>query len=357
MNEAVSLARWGLVPALAARYADVDTAHLGRVTAEFRGGYLVMSVHGELKAGSAGKLRRAIKLEGAAKPAVGDWVEIDARPEEGSALLVRVLPRVTCVRRKASGHDAVPQVVACNVDLVLIVTALTEELNLRRLERYLAVVRESGARAAIALTKADLAADAAARAADVRALAGDGTAVFVLSNLSGEGVAALDALFDGDATVALVGSSGVGKSTLINRWLGESRILTAGLDRFGRGKHTTTHRELYLRPAGGLVMDTPGMRELGLWEADAGVADTFADVSAVAEQCRFRDCRHGGEPGCAVDAALAAGALDATRVGAWRKLAGELRDTSAEAEVVRRRMGRVMGKALQKRLKEKGQVE
>jgi ribosome biogenesis GTPase len=341
----VDLARWGLPP-------GIDGEDLARVVAEFRGGYLVMSRHGELKAQSAGRLRRAIKLECAAKPAVGDWVRAVARPEEASALIEAVLPRTTCVRRRASGRDAVSQVVASNVDVVLIVSALDDELNLRRLERYLTVVRESGARPAIALTKADLAADVEARQRSVRALAED-VPIDVLSNLSGEGVAALDRHFDRGATVALVGSSGVGKSTLINRWLGDSRIATREVDKLGKGRHTTTHRELYLRPAGGLVMDTPGMRELGLWAAEGAVADTFADVSAVAEGCRFRDCRHGREPGCAVVAALAAGNLSRARVEAWQKLSQESATNEADSALQRKRAGRIGSKALARRLKEK----
>jgi ribosome biogenesis GTPase len=340
---AESLERWGLGEAQRARYG-VDEARLGRVTAEFRGGYLVMTVHGELKAQSSGRLRRDIKRAGADKPAVGDWVELDARPAEGTALLSGVLPRVTVVRRRAAGRDAVAQVVCANVDLVLIVSALTEELNLRRLERYLAVVRESGVPAAIALTKADLSPEAEARAAEVRALAGPDVPVDVLSNVSGEGVAALDRHFAGGATVALVGSSGVGKSTLINRWLAGTVLPTAEVDREGQGRHTTTHRELFLRPAGGLVMDTPGMRELGVWGEGGGLDDAFTDVAEVAERCRFRDCRHGGEPGCAVAEALAQGTVSAARVAAWRKLAGELKETGKAAEVQRRKEARVLNR-------------
>jgi ribosome biogenesis GTPase len=348
-----SLERWGWDAGFAAAWDGVAAAAAGedlepaRVVAEFRGGSIVLSAHGDLKALSSGRLRRAVKVDHVDKPAVGDWVAVSARPGEGSAMIHAVVPRRTCVRRRASGRDALPQVVAANVDVVLIATALVGDLNLRRLERYLAVVRESGARAEIALTKADLAEDAPSAIAPVAAIAGDAP-VHLLSNLTGAGVDALDRLFDGNATVALVGSSGVGKSTLINRWLGRAQQLTREVADDGRGRHATSHRELFLRPAGGLVMDTPGMRELGLWDAEDGVRDTFADVAQVAASCRFRDCRHQGEPGCAVGAAIAAGALARDRFEAYRKLADELEATGAEAAKVRKRNEKVATRALEK---------
>jgi ribosome biogenesis GTPase len=354
MNE--TLASWGWDARFAAAWANVaaDELEPARVIAEFRGGYVVVSAHGELKAGSSGKLRRAVKVDQVDKPAVGDWVAVSTRPGEGTAMIHAVVPRRTCVIRRASGRDALPQVVAANVDVVLVATSLAGDVNLRRLERYLAVVRESGARAVLALTKADLATDAAAALAQVTGIAGD-AAVHVLSSLTGEGVEVLDRLFDDNATVALVGSSGVGKSTLINRWLGREHQVTLAVGDDGRGRHATTHRELFLRPGGGLVMDTPGMRELGLWEAEDGVRDTFADVAAVAAACRFRDCRHVGEPGCAVGEALAAGTLARDRFDAWKKLADELETTGADAARVRKRHEKVATKSLEKLQRGKGE--
>ncbi len=346
------LTRWGLDAHFAAKLRDLgDDSHSpARVIAEFRGGYIVASAHGELKAGSSGKLRRAVKIDRVDKPAVGDWVVVSARPGEATAMIHAVVPRRTCVIRRASGRDPLPQVVAANVDVVLVATSLAGDVSLRRLERYLAVVRESGARPVLALTKSDLAVDAAAALAQVAAIAGDAS-VHVLSSLTGEGVEALDRLFDDNATVALVGSSGVGKSTLINRWLGNQHQVTLTVGDDGRGRHATTHRELFLRPGGGLVMDTPGMRELGLWEAEEGVRDTFADVSAVAAACHFRDCRHVGEPGCAVGAALAAGTLARDRFESWRKLADEMAATGADAARMRKREEKVSTKALEKMLR------
>jgi ribosome biogenesis GTPase len=345
-----SLARWGWRAEMTRALAAGEEP--ARVVAEYRGGYVVVAEAGELKAGSSGKLRRAIKVEGADKPCVGDWVAISARPEEGTALLHRVLARSTCVRRRAAGGEGA-QVVAANVDVVMIVSALTGDVNARRLERYLAVVRESGARPVIVLTKVDLVEDAAGARAAVEAAAGDAPIV-VVDALGGRGVEALDAWFAGDATVALVGSSGVGKSTLINRWLGEDRLATRPVRDDGRGRHTTTHRELYLRPAGGLVMDTPGMRELGLVDVDAGLKDTFADVAEVAASCRFRDCRHAGEPGCAVAAALEAGTASAERVAAWQKLRAELDESAGDAEADRKRRGRTGSRAMKRFQKDRG---
>jgi ribosome biogenesis GTPase len=327
---------------------------LARVTAEFRGGYLVQCEHGELKAGSSGKLRRAIKVEGADKPAVGDWVVMASRAAEGSALLGAVLPRLTCVQRKAAGSgNAVAQVVAANVDVALVVTAVADDLNVRRLERYLAAVRGSGARAAVALSKIDLVEpEAVARAvAEVQSL-GE-VEVFAISTRAGTGLDALERLFADNSTVALVGSSGVGKSTLINRWLGGEVQSTLEVREDGRGRHSTTHRELFLRPAGGLVMDTPGMRELGLWEAEEAIAETFDDVAALAGGCRFRDCGHAHEPGCAVREALERGELTPERVEAWKKLSGELDATSASARQAKKRATKVIAKAYARLVKDR----
>jgi ribosome biogenesis GTPase len=370
MNEV--LASWGFDAHFEAKWqrAASDELEPARVIAEFRGGTVVASAHGELKAVTSGRLRRAVKVDQADKPAVGDWVAVrvtgrlapaaaegaeraGAPMNEGQAMIHGVVPRRTCVVRRASGRDALPQVVAANVDVVIIATSLAGEVNPRRLERYLAVVRESGARAVLAHTKAHIAPDPTAALAQVAAIAGDAP-VHVLSSLTGAGVEVLDACFAGNATVALVGSSGVGKSTLINRWLGRERQTTKTVGDDGRGRHATTHRELFLRPGGGLVMDTPGMRELGLWEADEGVRDTFADVSEVAASCRFRDCKHVGEPGCAVSAALAAGTLARDRFDAWTKLAEELATNSADAARLRKRHEKVSTRALEKLTRGRG---
>ena len=213
---------------------------------------------------------------------------------------------------------------AANLDTVLLLTALDQNYNLRRIERFLTLVRESGAQPVVVLNKSDLHPDPAAAVAETAAVSGDAPVV-TLSAAQGSGLEQLDPWLQPAATIALLGSSGVGKSTLINRLLGTARQATAALsDDKDRGRHTTTHRELFVTPGGALVIDTPGMRELQFWDPPAAaVADTFADVTALAAACRFHDCRHDGEPGCAVQAALTDGRLDAARWTSYCKLRRE----------------------------------
>jgi ribosome biogenesis GTPase / thiamine phosphate phosphatase len=222
-------------------------------------------------------------------------------------------------------------VVAANVDVVLLVSAFGDDLNVRRIERYLASGWESGAQPVIVLNKSDLADDLAAEVAEVEAVA-FGVPVQVVSCLDGSGIEELATYFAGSRTVALLGSSGVGKSSLLNRLLGWERQEIAGLRGDGKGRHTTTQRELVPVPGGGLVLDTPGMRELGLWNAGSGVGETFADVTELAAECRFADCAHRTEPGCAVRAALADGRLAEDRLESYRKLERELRHLELKAD-------------------------
>jgi ribosome biogenesis GTPase len=294
----------------------------GRIIIQQRGGYRVVTEAGEVDARASGTLMKTASDEG--RPAAGDWVALEPRPGETTALVQAVLPRRTAFVRKASGPRGGAQVVAANVDVALLVASLNADLNLRRLERYLATTYESGAEPVIVLTKADLADDLEAAVAEVDAIA-FGAPVLALSARTGQGMAALGAWLAPGRTAVLLGSSGAGKSTLVNALLGEARMATAEIrEDDDRGRHTTTHRELVLLPEGGLILDTPGMRELGLWEAEAGVSATFEDVEGLAAQCRFSDCSHRGEPGCAVRAAIAAGELPAERLAAYEKLQAEL---------------------------------
>ncbi len=292
-----------------------------RVAIQEREAYVIAGEAGETPAQVAGRFRLDAASP-AGYPVVGDWVLV--RPGDLSATIHRVLPRKTRISRKVAWERAEEQVLAANVDVVLVVSSLNADLNLRRLERYLAVARESGALPVVVLNKADLRPDREALVAAVAAVAGDAR-ILVASAREGDGIDEIAAYLDGHRTVALLGSSGVGKSTITNRLLGDERLATAELRDDGRGRHTTTRRQLIVVPGRGLVLDTPGMRELQLWDAD--LEGAFADLTSLALDCRFRDCSHAGEPGCAVGGAIAGGALAAERLASYRKLERELAST------------------------------
>lgn len=297
----------------------------------------------------------------APRPAAGDWVA--ARGEGGRLRIDAVLPRRTCLARIAAGTSGAEQVVAANVDVACIVAGLDRDFNLRRLERYLALARDGGAAPVIVLNKADLHADPAAFV-DQAVAAFPGVPLVVTSAASGAGVDGLRRHLRPGATAVLLGSSGAGKSSLVNRLAG-SDLRPTGAVRADdqRGRHTTTARELIVLPGGGVLLDTPGMRELRL-AADAGAIDeSFADLAALARACRFRDCAHAGEPGCAVAAAAADGRLPAARLAAWAKLRREresdrLRHEAggrAEARARDRRFARMVRAAARgKRLRQGG---
>lgn len=296
----------------------------GRVAVQHRGGYRLYTELGEVPAELAGRYRYEAGWRTGLLPAVGDWVA--ARPHDGGAMIVDVLPRRTHFSRKAALAETTQQVVAANVDTVFLVGALGREFRvgfLRRLERYLTLGWESGARPVVILTKTDLCEDVEEILAEVESVA-FGVPVHAVSNLTGDGVQELEQYLGPGETVALLGSSGVGKSTLINRLCGREVLATRDVRGDGIGRHTTTHRELVLLPGGGLLLDTPGMRELQLWDGADGVGDAFGDVDSIASACRFSDCAHEAEPGCAVQEAVAEGTLAEDRLGSWRKLQSEL---------------------------------
>lgn len=302
-----------------------------RVALEHKHAYQLLSVHGELTAECTGKLLHETSTRGEL-PAVGDWVVARLRPGEKlsspeqrpKADIHCVLPRLTKFSRRAAGDDDAEQIVAANIDTALLITALDQNFSLRRIERYLAVTRESGAEPVVVLNKADLHPDPAAARAEVESIAIN-AAVITLSAVLGEGLNSLDPWLVQGRTLAVLGSSGVGKSTLINRLLGVDHFVTAAIsDAVGKGRHTTTHRELIVTPGGALVIDTPGMRELQLWDVEAGAIDsTFADIAAMAACCRFRDCSHSAEPGCAIQTSLDDGSLEFDRWQSYQKLQRE----------------------------------
>jgi ribosome biogenesis GTPase len=328
-----------------------DGLRPGRVTIQHRGAYVLATEEGEVWSELPRRLLREAEAGGTA-PAVGDWVGWRRESIGRRAFVDVVLPRRSVFSRKAAWTETREQVVAANVDVVLLVQAVPDDFNARRLERYLTTAWNSGASPAIVLTKIDLVDEVAPYLGEVEQVA-FGVPVYAVSNATGEGLDDLRAQLAPGRTIALLGSSGIGKSTIVNRLAGEELLATQDVRRDGRGRHTTSHRELVLLPGGGVVVDTPGMRELQLWSVDDGLEQTFGDVEALAAECRFGDCAHESEPGCAVRSALASGRLAPERWDSYSKLQRELRalhermDVRARQERVRR--VKVQARALRKR--------
>lgn len=306
--------RWA---ALAAQHPELT---VGRITLQEKGFYRIRTSMGEQNALVSGKFQFDAQSP-SDYPAVGDYVMVNCADPD-TAIIHQVLPRKSLFVRKAVGTSKTEQVVAANIDTVFLCMSLNNDFNLRRLERYLAVAWESGADPVVVLTKADLCADLPQKQREVEAIA-MGVDILTTSAMESDGYRQIMPYITEGRTVAFVGSSGVGKSTLINRLLGEERLATDGLRNDDKGHHTTTHRELLFLPNGAMVIDTPGMRELGMWDAASGVEQTFGDIEELAAQCRFRNCSHTSEPGCAVRAALESGHLDAGRWQSYQKLKNE----------------------------------
>jgi ribosome biogenesis GTPase len=328
--------------ALVASHASGNGSGLvpGRILAEERGRYVVATATGEGPATPSGRLRHAAELDPEAIwPAVGDWVVVEPSADGDHHLVHGVLPRMTAVVRRAPGDRRLPaQVLAANVDVVFVVTSVNADFNLRRLERYLAVAWESGARPVILLSKADLAPDVATFEVAAQAVA-PGVEIIAVSVVSGVGLAEIRLHLGRGRTVVFAGSSGVGKSSIVNALAGAPLLATAAIrEDDARGRHTTTRRQL-IRLADGLLIDTPGLRELGVLDEE-GVATAFDDIEVAAADCRFADCQHRSEPGCAVRAALAEGRLTTARLDAYRKLQREARRATLATDALARRAER-----------------
>lgn len=294
----------------------------GRVVAEHRTCYRVQTAAGDLAAQISGRLRHSARSR-SDLPAVGDWVLLQTGSSEDDATVHQVLERRSKFSRKEAGQRTDEQIVAANIDYVWIVTGLDQDFSLRRIERYLTLAWESGATPVAVLTKSDLVDDAAAYGTQVEQLS-PGLPVHVVNALAGQGMEALRFYVRNQSTVALLGSSGVGKSTLVNALAVSSLQETGAVRGDGKGRHTTIHRQLHLLPDGGMIVDSPGMRELQMWDAGDGVAETFGEVEQLAGSCRFADCQHMTEPGCAVREAIESGELSEQRLASYHKLQREL---------------------------------
>jgi ribosome biogenesis GTPase len=328
----------------------------GRVLIGFNYLYRVGVADGEIEAVLAGRLKHRAERRGEL-PAVGDWVVVRKRPRENRGAIVAVLPRRSRFSRRTAGSVTDEQIVAANVDVIFIVMSLDHDFSVRRLERYLLMAHESGAAPVVLLTKPDVCADLPARVAEVAAVAGD-VPVHVINPKLNQGLEQVTRHVRSGRTAALLGSSGVGKSTIINRLVGADVLRTREVrEADSKGRHTTTHRELVVLPGGGLMIDTPGMRELQLWEASGSVGDTFDDVTVLATDCLFTDCRHRDEPRCAVKAAVDDRRLPADRLASYLKLQDELaylaRQQDERDQIEAKRRGKIGAKALRQHLKSK----
>jgi ribosome biogenesis GTPase / thiamine phosphate phosphatase len=301
---------------------DEDNVIPARVAAQHRGAYVVWTAAGELRARAAGRLFYEHEV-GEPVPAVGDWVALS------ESTITAILPRRSAFIRKRAGFGSDEQVLAANVDTAFLLAGLDDDFSLRRLERYVTTAWDSGAVPVVVLTKADLCDDVGDALLQVETVA-IGVPVVPVSNVTGVGVDEVEERLQPGRTAVLLGSSGVGKSTLLNRLAGDDLMRTGAIAADGTGRHTTTHRELVRLPSGALMIDTPGLRELQFWEGDVGAA--FEDIEALALECRFRDCAHESEPGCAVHAAIDDGTLALDRLRSWRKLQRELEAIAARTD-------------------------
>ena len=317
----MGLEQWGA----SEQYYKIASVHpeyeLGRVISQEKDLFRLVMDKEECMARVSGKFRYNVSAI-SEFPSVGDFVLVEHSFKDDVALIHKVLQRKSVFIRKAAGKNCMEQVVAANIDTIFLCMALNGDFNIRRLERYLSIAWDSGAVPVIILTKIDLCDDLQAKRFEIENVA-VGVPVMEPSGLTGDGLQQIKQYLQKTKTVAFIGSSGVGKSTLINRLLGEECLKTNTIRKDDKGRHTTTHRELFLIPDSGMVIDTPGMRELGMWKAGKGIEHAFSDIEKLAEKCRFHNCIHTSEPGCAVRAAMEGGMIDEERLKAYKKLKAE----------------------------------
>ena len=328
-----NISAFGLSDQFVALSKEYPELEIGRILSQEKGRYRLICENGEKFAKMAGTFRyKAIAVS--EFPAVGDFVMMENLDVNSDAVIHHVLQRDSVLIRKASGTSNKEQVVAANIDIIFLCMSLNNDYNLRRLERYLSICRESGASAVVVLTKADLCEDISEKLAEVNAVV-MGADVLVTSAETQNGHEQILPYIKKGSTIALIGSSGVGKSTLINCLLGEDLISTNAILKDDKGQHTTTRREMMLLPNGGLIIDTPGMRELGMWDAVEGVDKTFTDIEELSIQCRYSNCTHVSEPDCAIKNAIESGALSEERWQSYQKLKAENANTkNAKVNVI-----------------------
>jgi ribosome biogenesis GTPase len=333
-------------------------SHPARVGLQHKGGYVVFTETGEMSAELLGRMR--FEASGADElPAVGDWVAVRAQDDSsggGRGIISAVLPRKSGFTRKSAGVTTTEQVLAANIDVVFAIAALDVDLNFRRVERFLTMAWGSGAVPVVVMTKSDLCDDVAGRHTALESIV-PGTPVHAVSAVTGEGLDDLRDYVRENKTATLLGASGSGKSTLVNALYGDEVLKTAPIRYDGKGRHTTTHRELVILPGGGLIIDTPGMRELQLWDPGSGLGDAFEDIETLAAECRFRDCRHDGEPGCAVTAAVVDGRLTAERLASFKKLQRELHHLELKQDARARAEERRKYKSLHRAVRAKAKAQ
>ena len=326
MSKASAMTQYGLTETLVKSAEHFSGLTVSRVISQEKGLYRLVSSHGEKWGEVSGRFLYDIQSK-SEYPAVGDFVMADWNQNEGNAIIRHVLPRKSSFVRKAAGEKNEEQVVATNIDTVFLCMSLNSDFNLRRLERYISIAWNSGAEPVVVLTKSDLCEALEQKLTEVSSVA-VGVDIAVTNTVNQNGYEQIYPYLTEGKTIAFIGSSGVGKSTLINCLMGEKHFETNELRNDDKGRHTTTHRELILLPSGGTVIDTPGMRELGMWDAEAGIDQTFSDIEKLAQHCRFRDCTHSGnEPGCAVWEAVEHGDISVDRFRSYRKLMNENRYT------------------------------